>query len=263
MAKIDANDAPKSDPKLDAGKEVNAKADESYLGTWRDRAAAEEGLGNMQKVMDSQGNELGSLRQQAQMMQQQLDNMQVPADEPEKPAGPDYGKKNAEIQKEMSALDSDDPGYQADLGKLIMASNQLAAQKAAQDALGMAQQEFAKVLDERDMQSTHKDFYRDNPEFNTPEMKMAIQEFLTQDTTGMHDDLSAYFAVKDQVSAGALEEAQTRIADYERRLSLKAGEEETGQVITSGQSLQQKTKQPKATGADLDKGMMEALSAAT
>jgi len=259
MSKMDANDAVKSEVLPDDGEEPVVKPDEPYLGTWKDKTAAEEGLGSMQKVMDSQGNELGSLRQQAKMMQQQIDAMgeqEKPAES--KPAGPDYGKELKAVQEEKAALDIDARDYQAKSSALDSKMFEIVEASTTEKVLGMAQAEFAKVLGERDIQSTHKDFYRDNPDFNAPEMKTAIQEFLAQDTTRMHDDLSAYYAVKEQMSSRALEEAQTQLTDYERRLNLKAGEEETGQVITKGLSPQQKTKQPKATGADLDKGMMEA-----
>lgn len=50
-------------------------------------------------------------------------------------------------------------------------------------------------------------------------------------------------------------------AEYKKRLNLAKGTEETGKVIVKGQSPGQSTQQPKATGKDLDAGMMAALKA--
>jgi len=60
-----------------------------------------------------------------------------------------------------------------------------------------------------------------------------------------------------QAAAGLEEEN----VELKRLLDLKKGEEETGKVVTKTGSLQQKTKLPKTTGADLDNGMQEALNA--
>ena len=165
------------------------------------------------------------------------------------------------IQKEMSSLDPDDPTYQKDLGKLVIASNQIAAQQATQNALSAAQEEFTKALDERDIQSMQKDFYRDNEDFNTPDMQMRIQERLANDQTGMSDPMVAYREIQRDDIAARATELEEENAEIKRLLELKKGEESTGKVVTKGQSPQQKTKQPKATGADLDKGMQEALNA--
>lgn len=272
MAKIDANDAPKTDPKPDVKPDAkpdvksdpdSKKASESYLGTWQDKAAAEEGLGNMKKVMDSQGTEVGALRKQVKMMEQSMDSIQKQSEtaKPDEPKGPDYGKELKAVQKEKASLDMDELDYQAKASVLDARMLELVEASTTEKVLGMAQVEFAKLLDERDVQSTHKDFYRDHPDFNTPEMQTAIQDRVSNDMSGMSDPLSAYWEIKAEASTTELDEAKTQIEDYERRLNLKAGEEETGTVITKGQSPQQKTKQPKATGADRDKGMQDALNA--
>jgi len=236
-----------------------------YLGTWKTREAAEEGFTNMKKLFDQQANELGMLRKQTDFLQRTLEEAKGQPKakaEPQKPQGPDYEQQLTDLQKTIAELDPDEPTYHKDLSKLIAQSNRLAAQRATQEALTAAQAEFKRTLDERDMQAVHKDFYKQNPDFNTPEMQMRIQEYLSQDQTGMSDPLVAYREIQRDDAMRKAQELETALAEKERLLALKAGEAQTGKVVTKGQSPQMKTKQTKATGADLDRGMYDALQRA-
>lgn len=250
----------KADAKPDNGT-GEPQETQPYLGTWKTKEAAEEGFSNMKKLLDQQGNELGTLRKQTDFFQKQLTGMQGQQQPQQQQAqqGPDYGKEMKAIEKQMQELDSDEPDYHKNLSKLWTASNQIVAQQATQAALTAAQQEFKQALDERDVQAMHKNFYKDNPDFNTPEMQMRIQEYLGQDQTGMSDPVVAYREIQRDDAMAKIAEYEQAIAEKDRLLSLKKGEEATGKVVTKGQSTQQQTKQPKARGADLDRGMMEVL----
>ena len=254
-----------SNEKADEAKPDNGtgepQEDQSYLGTWKTKEAAEEGFSNMKKLLDQQGNELGTLRKQTDFFQKQLSGMQgqQQPQQPEAQQGPDYGKEMKVLQKQITELDPDEPDYHKQLGQLMLSSNNLAAQNATQQALLAAQQEFKQALDDRDVQAMHKSFYKDNPDFNTPEMQMRIQEHLAQDQTGMSDPVVAYREIQRDDAMAKIAEYEQAISEKDRLLSLKKGEESTGKVVTKGQSTQQKTKQPKARGADLDRGMMEVL----
>ena len=159
----------------------------------------------------------------------------------------------------MQELDPDEPDYHRNLSKLVMESNRIAADSATQRALAAAQQEFKKALDDRDVQTMHKEFYKQNPDFTTPEMQMRIQDYLDKDQTGMSDPVVAYREIQRDDAMAKLAEKEAALAEKDRLLQLKAGAESTGKVVTKGQTTQQQTKQPKARGADLDRGMMEAL----
>jgi len=235
-----------------------------YLGTWKTREAAEEGLTNLQRLLDQQGNELGGLRKQTDFFQKTIEDMKGQSQPKQAQAqeGPDFDKDLQGIEAKMAELDPDEPTYHKDLSKLIAQSNRIAAQQATKAALSAAQAEFKKTLDERDVQAVHKDFYRKNPDFNTPEMQMRIQEYLSRDDTGMSDPLVAYREIQRDDAMQKAQTLQQTLAEKERLLALKQGESETGKVVTKGQSPQQKTKPTKATGADLDRGMYEALQKA-
>ena len=257
MAQQPSNEAAKADIPKDTDKTQEAP----YLGNWKTREQAQEGLDNMQKLLDSQGNELGSLRKQSELMQSRMDmQTQAPPEaQPEQPKGPDYAKEMANIEKTMSELDQDEPSYQRDMGKLIAKSNALAADAATQKALDAAQAHFAETLNQRDVQTMQQKFLEQNPDFQSPDMQMAINEFMANDSTGMHDQMSAYFAIKEQGAGQGFSEAQARIAELEERLNIAGGQNDVGKVVTKSQAPRQPTNKTKATGADLDRGMMEAL----
>ena len=244
-------------------------ANEPYLGTYKTKEEAEMGLSELNSKLGSQGSELGAVKKQVEFFQKQLEKATAqPKAEPkaqkEAPAGPDYAKEISGIQKKIAELDNDEPGYQKELAGLLAKSHNLVAKQASAEgarmALDAAQAQFKEALDERDMNSMHKDFFRDNPDFNTPEMQMRIQENLANDRTGMSDPMVAYREIQRDDAAAEAAALKEENAEIKRLLELKAGENETGKVVTKGQSsTQQKTKQPKATGAELDKGMQAVL----
>lgn len=245
------------------------QGEETYLGDWKTKEEAEKGFASMKELLDRQGNELGLLRKQTDFFQQQLQaltSQQQSAasggkeEKSSKAQMPDYSKEIAKVQEQMAQLDPDEPDYAANFAKLHQKSLDLVAQQARQEALNAAQTEFKKVLDERDIQTMHEKFYRDNPDFNTPEMQMRIQEYLAKDTTGMSDPMVAYREIQRDDALAEKARLQAELEEKERLLALKKGEDITETVVTKGQSPSgQQTKKSKVTGADLDKGMLEAL----
>ncbi|MEA3222693.1 MAG: hypothetical protein U9P49_05960 [Thermodesulfobacteriota bacterium] len=269
MANVQKVNEPVKKPDVEPKTDTKAP-DEPYLGTWKTKEDAEAGVGELNSKLGSHGSEIGALKKQVEFFQSQLERAtaqpKVAPKAKETPKGPDYAGEIKAIQEKMAELDPDEPGYQKEMSTLMAKSTGIAmeagSQVGAQKALDMAQAEFKKVLDERDVQATHKDFYREHPDFNDPEMQMRIQEQIAGDSSGMADPLSAYWEIKANDAGGALTTMEEEITEMKRLLDLKKGEEETGKVVTKAQSpSQQKTKQPKATGADLDKGMQGALDA--
>jgi len=237
-----------------------------YLGNWKSKEAAEEGLSNLQRLLDHQGNELGMLRKQTEFFQKTIEDMKGQGAKggkaDAKAQGPDFDTQLSAIQKELEELDPDEPDYNKSMSNLIAKSNRIAAQQATQAALTAAQAEFKKVLDERDTQAVHKNFLKSNPDFNSPDMQMRIQERLAMDDTGMSDPLVAFREIQRDDAMQRAQQLEAELAEKNRLLALKEGEAQTGKVIGKGQSPPQKTKPPKATGADLDRGMFEALQRA-
>lgn len=252
--------------------------EEPYLASWKTKEEAVEGFANMQKKMGEQGNEVGALRKQLEYNQQLINELQTktatPA-QPAKPEGPDYGaeiegvhKELSSIQSKIEGLDPVDEGYSKELSSLLKQSSKLqakstalAAQAARMEAINAAKELFKKELDERDIQSTHRAFHEKNPDFNTPEMQARIREYLANDTTGMSDPLVAYREIQRDDAMEKATQLEAESAELRQLLKLKKGADETGTVIAGGQTVPP-TKPPKARGADLDRGMAEALQRA-
>jgi hypothetical protein len=244
------------------GEESN-KGNEFYLGSWKTKEAAEEGLANMKALVDSQGNEVGALRKQMEMTQQTLESLKTQATEKATPKveTPDYSAEAEAIQGEMAKLDPDDDDYHRNLTVLITKSNNLAAKIAKEEALAAATAAFKEELNERDIKTTHSTFYKENPDFNTPEMQLRIKEYIAKDTTGMSDPLVAYREIQRDMVAEAAAELEKENIELKRIVELAKGTDSTGRVITKTGQTTPTQKQPKAVGADLDRGMQERLAA--
>ena len=177
---------------------------------------------------------------------------------------PDYGKDIQKIQEKIEGLDPDDVGYTKELakytGQIAKIAMTAGSEQGARNAIEAAQSEFSKVLNERDVQDMHKNFYQQNPEFKTPEMQVRIQEYMANDPTGMSDELVAFREIQRDDAQTRAQELEEQNAELQRLLDLKQGEEESGRVVTKGQSAaQQKTKQKKLTGPELDQAMWDAI----
>jgi len=244
----------------ETGNENEGNEEQPYLGPWKTREAAEEGVRNLESKLGSQGNELGALRKQVDFTQQIIDDLKNQTASASKAEGPNYDKDMASIQNKIAELDPVDDSYQKDLASLMAKSNALAAKVQHEQTLQAATEMFKKELDDRDVKAIHKSFYEKNPDFNAPEIQMRIKDYIARDTTGMSDPLVAYREIQRDTAAQRAKELETENAELKKLADLAKGTASTGKVVTKGQSLQQQTKQPKTTGADLDKGMQEALS---
>ena len=215
---------------------------------------AAKGYLNLKALHDSQANELGTLRKFAEtvapIVQQHMNKSEAPAAAPK---GPDYETEMSTVQQRIQELDPMAENYQKELAGLLATSNKLAAKAQHEKTLMTAQELFKKELSDRDAKAARAEFNKNNPSFSAPDMQARIKDFLASDKTGMHDPMSAYLQIqKDDLA--------TENAEMRKILDLQKGKGETGKVIVKGQGPQQVTKQPKATGKDLDAGMAAVLA---
>ena len=226
-----------------------------------------KGHAELKGRFDAQGNELGNTRKekdtllgQAATLAETLRGLNAER-QPAAPKGPDYDAEIGAVQKQLLELDPMAEGYQQNLANLVAKTNQLTAISQHEKTLNAAGEMMKKELSDRDQTAQAKTFYDANPTFSTPEMQARIKEYIANDKTGMHDPMSAYFQIqRDDVSAKA-DALATENAEMKKVIELAKGKEETGKVIVKGQSPGQITRQPKATGKDLDAGMLAALKA--
>ncbi len=221
---------------------------------------AAKGFSEMQALIDRQGNELGTARQQLTDAQAQAKLAQVKS-APVKP--PDYDAELAKIDKNLDGLDVDDPGYTKERGQLERQARTVLAQKIEASTSEKMSAKFAKQLNDRDARQGEKQWQDKNPDFNNPEMQAAIHEKMQTDRTGIMDEFLAYREIQNAQLKAKLQEVSTANDDFQNRLKLKAGESEAGKVVTkAGSSAGTDKPKEKTTGAALREGMKEAFRAA-
>ncbi len=256
----------------DKGKEGDGGKgeDEPYLGTWKTKEDAAEGLKNLQTKLSEQGSDAGVLRQQLEegqtlmgQMQEELNGIKSAKNtETSDRESETIASEQAKIAKQIADLDPVDEGYSKNLMSLMQKSNTIAAKTQQEATLMAATEAFKNELDERDVKSAHQAFFGANPEFNTPEMQARIKEYIAKDSTGMSDPLVAFREIQRDDMTVQAKELSDQNTELQKLLELKKGTSETGTVIKDGQGgrLDQKTNQPKVTGAERNKGMADILA---
>ena len=238
-----------------------------FLGSWKTKEDAEEGLKNLQGKLSEQGNETGMLRKQVEESQMLLSELQAKIEAGEKASKQETSsveedsirKEQEKIDKKIEELDPIEEGYTSKLIALIRKSNSLAAEMQHARTLAAATEKFKSELDERDIRSAHQLFEKENPDFKTPEMQAKIREYIANDKTGMSDALVAYREIQRDEAARKARELAEQNEELMKRLNLKKGTDETGTVILKSQGTQGQTKQPKTTGAARNAGMQAVL----
>lgn len=223
-----------------------------FQETKADHGRISNEYGNLKKEHDG-------LKSQAQTMAETLKETLNKGKEPLAKGAVDYDAEIANVNAQIEKLDPMKVNYQAELAKLIMKSNSLTADKVKNSVIGEAGKLFQDELKNRDIQASQQQFLDANPTFNTPEMQDRIKGFLSKDRTGMHDKMSAFFALKAEDEAAERTRLNTENEEMKKALELQKGKDATGKVIVKGGSPDQTTKQPKLTGKDRDAAMMDAL----
>ena len=258
------------DKKSTDGNPDEGNTDENFLGSWKTKEDAKEGLKNLQGKMSEQGNEVGTLRKQNEDNTLRMDEMQTAMDAGKKAGEQEVKDKETEgiateqvkINKEIGDLDPVDEGYTKKLTVLIGKSNALAAQGQHQKTLSAATEVFRRELDDRDVRSAHESFDGSNPDFKTPEMQERIRDRIAMDKTGMTDALVAYREIQRDDLMLQNKEFSEQNEELMKRLNLKKGTDETGTVILKSQATQDPKPQTKTTGAARNAGMQAALDKA-
>ena len=225
-----------------------------------------KGHAELKSAFAKQGNELGQVRGQAQTLAESLKEALTKGDttkgtvEPADKAS-EYEAKIADIETQISKLDPMDENVMEKQAKLYREMNKYTALAQHEKTLGAAKGFFKEELAARDSVASQQKFLDENKDFNTPEMQTRIKDFLAQDRTGMHDNMSAYFAIKAADAAQIAAAATTERDQIKEILKLQHGKDSTGKVIPKGQSPGTVTNPQRVTGEEADAGAKAALAA--
>ena len=259
----------------DTGDKGKGEGD-SYLGDWKTKEEAEKGLTNMQKLLDGQGGELGSLRKQTDINQGIIADLQsragavgaegAPGAVQGEAGGVAVNDQIAELESELATVEQEMDGldpvstekYQKTHNELSKKARGISNQIVRIESVGQAREEFGKALEQRDIESTHEAFYGENPDFNTPEMQAQIKEKLATDKTGMSDPLVAYREIQRDAVTAENADLKIQLEEAQKLANLAGGVAESGKVVTRNASgVQAKTTQPKLKGKELFEGALD------
>ncbi len=206
-------------------------------------------------------NELGQVRGQAQTLAETLKETLTKSKQAEPAAkGTDFDTEINAAQNALKKLDPMADDFAAQQAELVGKITDLKAEKVKKTVLSEAGKLFQQELKDRDSKTAEKTFLDQNPTFNTPEMQAKIKDFIAKDRTGLHDDMSAYFALQAQEVAVDRERLAKQNEEMQKALDLQKGKDSTGKVFAKGDSPGQQTNQPKLEGKDRDAAMLAALN---
>jgi hypothetical protein len=188
---------------------------EPILGKFKSQDELAQAYSELEKKIGEQGNELGSMKQMNAMMLEQMQARQAqdqtPATEGEKD---DFDFDASMLELKKGVEEGDIPFEQA-----LEQSANLAAQKATREAMSQYENMTAK----QQQQAAQEKFLTDHPDFVELQRSGELEK-VKQSLPGMHDDFSAYFALR----------AEQAIADAQEKQALDTiaqGDERTGKVL--------------------------------
>jgi len=196
---------PEQEPEVDESVEP-----EKLLGKFNSVDDLTAAYKELESKIGQQGSELGSMKQMNQMLLEQMQQSQAqantPATEVEKDDF-DYESQMAEIQNAVNEGD-------LSVDQAIAKASELSAEKATRSAMTQYQAAEAKKAQEQAQQR----FLDENPDFLEMQKTGALEP-IKQALPGLHDDFSAYYAMKAQQAAAAAQEKQNidRIATGDQR----------------------------------------------
>ena len=216
----------------------------------------------LKKVFDKQGNELGELRKQNQELFSALKEIQQKdAKSQDTKQSAQKQAKNDDLSKvlteygKLDFLDDDSaPQKGADLLKQAIA---LTAQMSKEEALTEAEAKVRAILQEKDSDAMTNRFLEENPDFAELQAQGAFQAFKT--TNPLHDDFSAYHALKADQAMAENAELKQQLEEAQSMLKVSEGDKATSKVFTKpGNEIRSYQKPKPKSVSELKQSAMEA-----
>lgn len=228
----------KDDGKTNDGKDGSAGTKDGksdpYLGSWKTKDDASKGLQELQKKLDSQGTEVGSLRKQNRELFDAFRDVQktqasagVKDSDPKSTSGDDLQGVLAEYGKLDFVEDADASKKGA---ALMQQAIGLTAKMVKEDTLSEAGAQVQDLLQEKDANVMMNKFYEANPEFSGLQEEGAFQAL--KDSNPLHDDFSAYYEHQAQESASKISELEAALEEAKNVANLAGGDDRTSKVFS-------------------------------
>lgn len=224
-----------------AGKDEGDKGGDKLLGKFDTPEDLAKGYTELETLLNKQGTEVGDLRKQ---------NAELSAKkEPVKEKGGEDTKSYSDREKEiLENIDKGDVELAAGMAELMSLTREETTKEM--------ETKFSAHDDKRAAQDLYDDFVEDNPLFS--ELKTAGKLAEVMKTNPMHDEFSAYFAVKAELdAASSFEKGQ------EEALKISKGADGTRRVLGDTGSQNRDAPVPKKGMSQSEQagGMLAAIQA--
>lgn len=214
------------DPKPSEEPKEEPKEEKLYAGRFKTADDMEKAYDELNTKLGEQGTKLGESEKQNSVLTNQLKQSQKPAPK-EKPAT-DF---DAKLQEIASAVEEGDLSISEGMTQSAQISAQIASASAV-DGVRQAQEQQV-------VESSKNQFVDQNPDFFEMQESGALEE-VKNSLPGFHDDVSAFFAYKEQQTKAtfetAMEEAKAKgFEDGKAEMAkLADGDKNTQKVLQSG-----------------------------
>jgi len=240
----DPGHAAEPDDNSQAAEPADAKAGKEGAPNWEERYR------HLEQKLGEQSDEVGTLRQQNQELQDALKQMQ--------PKQTEEGQQESQgLQDQLQSIRKQlDEGDLSPDEAMFQTAN-VVAQMSRMEAEQIAEQRLQKYQQDTQAEQVLNQFHKEHPDFEELRQTGTLEEVKKQ-LPGLHDDFSAYYAYKAQTAA---DEAYQR--GKKEMEQLASGDAAAGKVLSKpGQTIRQKNQQPLTSPKDVQNSMMERLKAA-
>lgn len=186
------------EPKAHEPQKEESKEEKLYAGKFKSPEDLEKSYSELERMKGEQGNELGNLRKEKEVLLGQLEQMQAKA----KQDAPADADKAADIQAQLADISKQVEEGELSIGEGMMRSAQIAAQMAQENTVKSVQQ----MQQQQTVDASKQTFADQNPDFFELQQSGGLEE-IKNSLPGFHDDVSAYYAKKAADSQSALESA--------------------------------------------------------
>lgn len=238
VSQLPDNQGNKSDGGAKDGKDGSAGTkpakDDSYLGSWKTKDDASKGLQELQKKLDSQGTEVGSLRKQNKDLFdafRDVQKSQAPAGDKSASSKSTTGDELQGVMAEYGKIDFVEDAEASKKGAALMQQAiGLTAKMVKEDTLSEAGAQVQNLLQEKDANVMMDKFHQANPDFAGLQEQGAFQAL--KDSNPLHDDFSAFYEHQSQESAGKISELETALEEAKKVANLAGGDDRTSKVFS-------------------------------
>lgn len=221
--------------------------EELILGKFKSPDEVVPAYQELEKKIGEQGSELSSMKQMNQMLMEQMEKREAQQETP----ATEEEKDTFNFQESMSQIKEQVENGDISIEDALLQVGNLSSEAATRNAVS----KYEEMTAEQQRQAAKEKFFEEHKDF--PELQKSGQlEAVKKTLPGMHDDFSAYFALKAQ-QAQEKAEAQAEVT------RIAQGDERTSKVLQKPGNPSKKPGKPigKMTKAELKQKTLADLEA--